>query len=92
VNPQTGQRPRNDLDTLVQAEPVYLDCHVIDTQGHKTRINITRDEANQHVSYLIVDTGLTQKMTGVFSADRVFFVSDPGAVYDGDMEINSLME
>ena len=68
--------------TSVHAEPVYLACHVIDTQGKKTRIDITLDEANQHVSYLIVDTGLTQKTTGVFSADRVFFVSDPGTVIE----------
>jgi hypothetical protein len=54
------------------AEPVYLNCHVSDSQGNTTRINITLDEANQNVSYLIVNAGFTQKTTGVFSTDTVF--------------------
>ena len=58
----------------VHAEPVYLNCQVIDTAGGKTSIDITLDEANQLVSYVIVDTGRTTKTTGVFSADRVFFI------------------
>ncbi|MGH7793107.1 MAG: hypothetical protein ACREOB_12410 [Thermodesulfobacteriota bacterium] len=62
----------------VYAEPVYLACHVIDAKGNQTRIDITLDEASQHVSYSIVDTGLTRKTTGIFSADRVFFVSNSG--------------
>jgi len=39
-------------------------------------MEITLDESNQQVGYLIVETGFTEKLTGVFAADKVIFVSD----------------
>jgi hypothetical protein len=72
----------------VNAEPVYLNCQVNDSAGNVTRINITLDEANKQVSHVIVDTGFTQITTGVFNADTVFFVSDPGRSAEIQYTIN----
>ncbi len=63
----------------VHAEPVYLSCYLIESGGEKNPIDITLDEANQKVMW-VLQNGRTANTTGLFKADRVVFF-DPGGGY-----------
>jgi len=69
------------------ANPVYLSC-TISSKEKVTHMEITLDESNQQVGYLIVETGFTEKLTGVFAADKVIFVSDSRKLTEMHVEIN----
>ena len=60
------------------AAPTYLNCTLSSSEKKVTSLDITADESNQQVSYSIVETGFAQKLSGIFTADKVLFVSYPG--------------
>lgn len=65
--------------TAAQAHPVYLSCALTSKdKPQPTLVEITADEATQQISYSILETGFTEKLPGVFTADKLRFVSAPG--------------
>lgn len=55
-----------------QGGPTYLTCAFV-TEGRRTEIQVTADEAAGTVSVFVPVTGNTQRMQGTFTPDRVLF-------------------
>ena len=69
------------------ASPVYLNCTTSAGENFAS-FEITLDESTKQVSYSILETGLTEKLAGVFTASKVVFVSDPNKLTEMQVSID----
>lgn len=53
--------------------PAYMTCVFTNSEGAKSEVKITVDEAAGAVSILVPSTGYSTRLAGAFSADRVVF-------------------
>jgi hypothetical protein len=58
--------------SLVSAAPVFIECN-IPNQGEPFPVEVTVDEQAGTVSLFMPTTGNRQKLSAIFSADRVTF-------------------
>ena len=63
------------LPTAANAEPVYLDCHVLWEEGGDVNYQIKVDETTNQIIHRVVETGHIIEERGFFTADKITYKS-----------------
>lgn len=62
--------------TPALAAPTYMTCVFTNSEGTKSEVKITADEANASVSIYVPSSGHSQRAPATFTPDRLIFKTD----------------